>query len=403
MSHVLDASIVKDMPYLVDSANPPMAYGSVLSESLPEAMDESKGPTARKSKQPVVLDQGGPWNSANFVARSALPMSSPDQPQRVAFADIFRHSKRNRATVSSKVPPPVLAFSFAESASLNYLTVNLDATMVAACYDSCTVISNLHVPPSDTSTPSKLYNSIFQPIETHVTLPSGHSTLCASFAPDSPVVLTATSRGQVSLWSIEGAKRLVSYTGHTSHTPVWDVAWAPCALYFGTGSGDAVARIWRSDIPFPIRLLTLPNDQHARIIRWHPSCQLVGVAGLNSVAVFEISGPKILFSFPLAGTLAIEFSPTGLFLAIATSTELSVWELKDGTRIFHQDCFVPIRSLAWGGDGILLSIEETGKIRLWDRLFISKPSVLELSNGSLNPMHMHFTPRNLLVVAGTEV
>jgi hypothetical protein len=55
------------------------------------------------------------------------------------------------------------------------------------------------------------------------------------------------------------------------------------------------------------------------------------------------------------------------------------------------------------GHPVLISIDEAGKLRLWDRLFVNKASVSELSfDQTIRPLHMHITPRNLLVVVGAK-
>ena len=94
-----------------------------------------------------------------------------------------------------------------------------------------------------------------------------------------------------------------------------------------------------------------------------------------------------------------------------------------GAQLFQHDTFNSITNLAWSfpsaaalGDGglksvtgstgvghpVLVSVEGSGKLRLWDKLFVSKPSLCEMATSQpMRPHHMHFTPRNLLVLAGT--
>ena len=426
--NAVESSQMVEMFYLVDSWNPPMAYGSG-SEGTLEQMDDTRAATVKKSRQSMATAATGEWSSSNFVARSALPMSAADQPQRVGMADNFKQSKKSRATVSGKLPPSVLGFAVGSSIvadSVDAMCVNLDATIMAASIESKTLVWNLQGKSSHSGehSPGKLYNSLFvsKPGESACSIMSGKGTTCLSIAPDAPVLLTGTSRGQVALWSVEGSHKLVSYTGHTSRTPVWSVAWAPAALYFATGAGDSVARIWRSDVPFPIRILPV-SDGHAHIVKWHPSCQLVAVASANHVTVFEIASAQSLFRFNMKAVTALEFSPTGYLLAAANADSLTVWDMNAGAQLFQHDTFNSITNLAWSfpsaaalGDGglksvtgstgvghpVLVSVEGSGKLRLWDKLFVSKPSLCEMATSQpMRPHHMHFTPRNLLVLAGT--
>jgi hypothetical protein len=52
---------------------------------------------------------------------------------------------------------------------------------------------------------------------------------------------------------------------------------------------------------------------------------------------------------------------------------------------------------------LLISVDEDGTARLWDRLFISRPSCSEFTQESkIRPLHVRMTQRNLLVVAGVS-
>ena len=432
MSHILDHSASQFTQYTVDSWNPPMAYGSSTVDSTVEQPDD-KSSLQKKTRQYSASEMNAFWSSSTVMNKSSLPFVSPDQPQRIAFADSFKISRRSRCTISARSAPPVVGFIVADEDNCDAVdcaTVNTDATMCASSFNSKTVIWSL--PPQSAKTTgnddisaSKLFNSMFLPQgKTRLELPTGTGTNCLDIAPDAPIILSGSSRGQIGLWSMEVGKRLVSYTGLSSTTPVWDIAWSPAAMYFATGSGDSVARLWRSDIPFPIRVLS-PGEGaglHCHLTKWHPSCQLVVVASTNHVTVHELSGPAVLFQFAFKQATAMAFSPTGYLLAAANANSLTVWETNTGTVLFQFDTFSPIVELAWShpsanglGDGglksvlgstgvghpVLISIEESGKMRLWDRLFVNKPSVCELSfSQSIRPLHMHFTPKNLLVVAG---
>jgi WD40 repeat protein len=159
-------------------------------------------------------------------------------------------------------------------------------------------------------------------------------------------------------------------------------------------------------------------------VKWHPSCQLLAAASAQQITVFEVSGPASLFKFEFKQATAMEFSPTGYLLAAANADTLTVWDTNTGSVLFRFDTFSRIVSLAWShpsssglGDGglksvlqqsgtghpVLISIDESGKLRLWDRLFVNKASVSELSFGQApRPLHMHITPRNLLVMVGAK-
>jgi WD40 repeat protein len=196
-------------------------------------------------------------------------------------------------------------------------------------------------------------------------------------------------------------------------------------FYFATGSGDSVARIWRTDIPFPIRNFVTEGSAHVQIVKWHPSCQLIAIGSTNSLAIHDVGSPSELFRFNnFRNCTAIGFSPSGYLVAAANAERLTVWELKTGSEIFSFNTLNTIVGISWSypsaaglGDGglrgvtgvtgtghpVLVTVEQGGKLRVWDKLFISKASVSELSmSHPIRPLHMRFTPRNLLVVGGTK-
>lgn len=428
MTNNPDLSTSKLTPHTVDSWNPPFAYGNSAGDIAGDQVDEKGRRTRPVSNQ----DMNAFLSSTNLLAKSNLSFPSGDQPQRVAFSEWFQANRRNRCTVTTKSPPPVATFMVEGSksgSSVDATTINLDASLCASSVGSKTVVWSLasqsaKISSDDMST-SKAYQTLFHAADKHrLDLPTGPSTLALDFAPDSPLLLTGSARGDIGLWSVESGQKIVSYTGLTSRTAVWSLSWCPAASYFSTGSSDGSVRVWRSDIPFPVRILDVPESRHSQIVKWHPSCQLLAVGSENSITVHEIASSVISFKFEFPKATAIAFSPTGYLLAAANEDSLTVWELHAGSQLFQCDTFATIVDLSWAhpsasmlGDGglrsvsmqvgtghpVLVSVEQSGKLRVWDRLFVSKPSACELElSGPIRPLHMHVTPRNLVVVAGAQ-
>lgn len=426
MTGNVDVSTCRITAYTTDSWNPPLAYGlNAVSSSMDSPEEANVG--QKRSRQYTTADPNAFWSASTFPTKTASPYVSGDFIQRAAFSEVFVNSRKHRVAVTSKSPPPVVGFLVADEDvcdEVNSVKVNIDATLCAASIDCKTVVWSLPSSSSEQSS-SKSYNALFLPNNERFEIPSGRGISALDFCPDSPVILTGSSRGKMGLWSIEACRKIVSYTGHSSRTPVWDVAWSPAGGYFASGAGDGLARLWRSDVPYPIRLLSPENGiAHCHLVKWHPSCQVLAVASTREIVVFDISGPSILFRFDCQEATALEFSPTGYLLACANADSLCVYETNTGSTVSKFDTFSPIVCLSWThpaspglGDGglksvqghvgighpVLLSVEESGRIRLWDKLYISKPSVCELSLvDGMRPLHMHVTPRNLLVVAGVR-
>jgi WD40 repeat protein len=404
-----------------------MAYGESSSDAYVEQVDD-KG---KKPRQYTTAELNAFWSASTLVSRSLLPFPGAGEPNRIAFADQFRNERKHRVTVSTRTPPQVAAFVLNPENSrclIDSATVSLDGTLCAASFESKTVVWSLPSQPAKRSTedeqPSRIYHTLFHAHnKTRIDFPTGRGVLSLDFAPDAPLIVCGSSRGAVGLWSVENALRLVSYTGLTSRTAVWDARWCSAGAYIGTATSDGYARLWRTDIPYPVRVLSSGEGaKQCHMIRWHPSCQLVATATDETITVHEISGPSILFRFDLKGATAMEFSPTGYLLAVANAECLTVYELNSGSVLFQWDTFSVITSLAWShpsaamlGDGglksvsqqtgpghpVLISLEESGTMRVWDRLFISRQSSCELRiQHDFRALHMHVTPRNLLVMAG---
>jgi WD40 repeat protein len=405
-----------------------MAFGDLTEEVIQDTSEERK-----RSRQLTAAELNAFWSAPNFLSKTQLPFPDASEPHRLALAERFRNDRRHRVTVTSKHPPPMTAFVLDEvepGVQVDAVSVNSDASLCAGAFASKTVVWGFDAASSahavDDNGPSRIYQKLFQTHNKYrVELPTGRGILSLDFSPDSPLLLTGSLGGNISLWSLESSQKLVSFNGLTSRTAVWDARWCPAGAYFSSGSSDGYARIWRSDVPFPIRVLKTDSaSTHCQIVRWHPSCQLVAAATDTEVVVHDIASPSSVFRFQCSKATALEFSPTGFLLAAANAEGITVWELNTGKAIFKWDTFTTIGGLTWSfpstsmlGDGglksvtqnsgighpLLISVDEDGTARLWDRLFISRPSCSEFTQESkIRPLHVRMTQRNLLVVAGVS-
>jgi transcription initiation factor TFIID subunit 5 len=433
-----DFSQIQFTNYLVDSWNPPEAFGTLPPDAAVDQPDDSKG-ASRRTRQNVLPEASILWSASNLSTKSSLPTPSPDQPQRVAFAEEFRNSRKYRYGVGGKTPPftmEVILGNADEADNIDAMDINSDGTVCAVTFsDSRTLVWSLSGSQTvaEEKTFANLYHTLFPSSTdgpTRCVLPTSRGTSVLRLAPDAPVLLTGSTRGELCLWSIETGCKLVTYIGHSTRTPVWSIDWSPAGYYFATGSGDSTARVWRTDVPFPIRNFNVNGSQHVQVVKWHPSCQLLALGASNSLSIVDATGTaddhnSEVFRFDtFANTATISFSPTGFLVAAANDKMLCIWELNNGSCIFQFETFNRIMCLSWSypmasglGDGglksvtgtsgsghpVLASVEDGGKVRIWDKLYIPKSSVCELApEKSVRPLHMHFSHRNLLIIGGAS-
>lgn len=398
----------------VNAWMPPLAYGASADAK------KAKRAADKISKK----EASGTGISADyFLQYSGLPFLPADAPQRMALNAKFRLQRRHRVEVCAKTPPTVGTVCVVNDPAdeVKSMAVSGDSLFVAT-ETQAEIWSHTAPPHQEGDGPgieARVYSELFEKTgHAVVPLSSGHGILAGDFAPDSALLLTSGMYGDVSLWSTETGRRLVSYAGHSTGTPVWSVKWSPAATYFLTGAGDATAKLWRTDIPCFLRSLVHESGRHVQSIAWHPNCQVVLTATEEEVCMWDLLVPRQISRFAKVGVSDLSFSPSGiLFGASSDSAGLEVWDTAEQKLLFNQDC--PAKYMAWswpmtaglndgglsGGSGFsqLVSVERDGKIRLFDRLNENKPSVCELPvERPIRPYAAQFSWRNFLMVAGVQ-
>ena len=398
----------------VNAWMPPLAYGA--------SADAKK---AKKAADKISKKEAtGTGISADyFLQFSGLPFLPGDAPQRMALNAKFRLQRRHRVEVGAKTPPAVGMVSVLNDPAdeVKAMAVSSDSVFVAT-ETQAEIWAHTPPPHQEGDGPgieARVYSELFEKPGHAVTpLASGHGILAGDFAPDSALLLTSGMYGDVALWSTERGSRLVSYGGHSTGSPVWNVKWSPAATYFLTGAGDSTAKLWRTDIPCFLRSLVHESGRHVQSIAWHPNCQVVLTATEEEVCMWDLLVPRQISRFPKIGVTDLSFSPSGVLFGVASDHGgLEVWETSEQKLLFNQEC--PAKYMAWswpmsaglndgginGGSGFaqLVSVERDGKIRLFDRLNENKPSVCELPvDRPIRPYAAQFSWRNFLMVAGVQ-
>ena len=401
----------------VNPSLPPFAYGG------------QSGGLRSTSKKTSSVDKGSAGLTADtFLAFSSLPFLPSEAPQRVSFAARFRADKKFRVPVTARSPPTVgiLAVTGDGGDEIKTMAVNGDGGMVFVASESGSGVylsagnsysrqPNMQaetLPPTET----RLYSEIFESSIPSVTaFQGGEGILSADFCPDSPLIATGGLGGTVGLWSIEKGKQLVSYSGHTSRTPVWTTKFCPASTYFLSGGGDGAAKLYRSDIPCFLRSLPHSMGRHVTKIAWHPNAQVAVTVSDEELVLWDLLSPRRIGGFSARGVRDVAFSPSGNFMTVAGgSGGLSVYDMamwagseENSQQIFYSP--EPASKVAWswptssGSLGGLVSVDGSGRARLFDKIVEGRPSVCELPlERPIRPFAVQFTCKNFLLVAGVD-
>ncbi|KAI0053312.1 TFIID and SAGA subunit [Auriscalpium vulgare] len=248
-------------------------------------------------------------------------------------------------------------------------------------------------------------------------------------------LLSASADATARLWSLDTMTNVVAYRGHQN--PVWDVDWSPMGIYFATASRDRTARLWSTDRTSTLRVYA-GHLSDVDCVRFHPNSLYLATGSSDWTArlwdVQKGSSVRVFIGHQdIVSTLA--FSPDGRYLATAgEDLAINLWDLGSGRRIKKLTGHTAsIYSLAFSAESsMLLSGGADWTVRCWDVKssggLPEKPRTNGLVNGngasrdhakdntpeniettdllSTFPtkrtpiVKVHFTPRNLCLVAG---
>ena len=184
--------------------------------------------------------------------------------------------------------------------------------------------------------------------------------------------------------TVSGAA-LAVYRGHAPGIPIWSVKFAPSGYYFATAAADATARIWVTDKPTPVRILSGHTNASVNTVDWHPNCNYV-LTGCDdkTVRMWDVQTGRCvrLLNGGSHGISVVAVCPSGRFCSGADyAGTIHVWDLGTGKKIneyrssskslkrdhsgsstasmLHTLCYSPCGSaLAAGGDDCV--------VRIWD-------------------------------------
>jgi len=130
---------------------------------------------------------------------------------------------------------------------------------------------------------------------------------------------------------------LAVYRGHSPSCPIWSVAFAPSGYYFATAASDATARIWTTDRPSPVRILSGHTSYSVNTITWHPNCNYV-LTGCDdrTARMWDVQNGRCvrLLSGCRAGINVVKVCPSGRYASGADySGVVHIWDLGSGKKV----------------------------------------------------------------------
>lgn len=180
------------------------------------------------------------------------------------------------------------------------------------------------------------------------------------FSPDSGLLATGDTNGEIYLWQVANGRQLLSFKEHTNS--VWSVAFSPDGKWLASASGDRTVRLW--DVAMGQAITTLHGHTD-----W---------------------------------VWSIAFSPNGQWLASGSEDHtIRLWDLKSGqTAMILQGHCDWVRSIAFSPDGQWLasgSLDQTA--RLWH---VETGQLLKTLKGHTKPLtSVAFDPSGQLLATGS--
>ncbi|TDL28530.1 TFIID and SAGA subunit [Rickenella mellea] len=249
-------------------------------------------------------------------------------------------------------------------------------------------------------------------------------------------LLSSSADATVRLWSMDTMTNVVAYRGHQN--PVWDVEWSPMGIYFATGSRDKTARLWSTDKISALRVYA-GHLSDVDCVKFHPNSLYLATGSSDwTCRLWDVQrGSTVRVFIGHQGAISsMAISPDGRYLASAgEDLAINIWDLGSGRRIKKMTGHTAsIYSLAFSGEStMLVSGGADWTVRCWDvKSSGGLPGRAGRENGILNGINstarnkdplddenqettdllatfptkrtpivdVHFTPRNLCLVAG---
>ena len=215
------------------------------------------------------------------------------------------------------------------------------------------------------------------------------------FSPDGTRIVTGDWNGKITLWDINTAAALTTYT-HKDY--VNSITFSPNGKFIATGSRDATATLW--DVETGTALFTITHQDSVTSTAFSPDGTLLAASSRDSTATlwhidteeirwtFTHESREITFdtgqveTFNTGGIGDIAFSPDGKYFATAgqrTDLCTTLWDIETGEQLWCVTHKKQINAVAFSPEGTsMATYYEDDAV-----------SVLRVADGSLIPGAIH--------------
>ncbi|OII74703.1 transcription initiation factor TFIID subunit [Cryptosporidium ubiquitum] len=242
--------------------------------------------------------------------------------------------------------------------------------------------------------------------------------------------------------------QLVTFTGHSTNSCIWDLGWDEYGISFISGSSDRTARLWCTSRTYPIRIFT-GHLGDVRSVSIHPNSSMTVTGGSdNQIIIWDVrTGKKegvIHNQKVMSGIInQVKFSHNGYLLASSSirnqishfysqsQLTLPIWDIRklcnsNRATKFYQLCKFPnevldckeqifVKSLDFSfGSRIIASSTNNGIVSIWDTNVETSFNQVDNSNSEINSLQIYklknsstknlkFLSRNLLSVSSVNL